>query len=428
MTISLPPAPADQTDQVAQNAPGFDPASVLDLVEQGILSVLSIPIQQILGGLPLQQFPQQQNAGAGDLANQIDPLGLITPVVNILPALGNGADPTQMFKGVSDALDGTAMPVQRALESVAQDWQGRSSSAADAKTREAVANGAEVATQADLLRANLSTAAGDVEQARMRIIDSIDEYQATIAAIDPSTPEGAVVAMEAAKQATTESAAVIEELEDTLAAKAAEVSTIGAPVRVANSPGAGGAMAGGMLSPLMGLARLDPSGVLGTVFGDPRLTPQGLAGNFMDLLFLPQTMTEMNQGIKTMNTTLGETNLIMTGLGAAMAGLDGRLVSLDGRLVSLDGRLDQTNRAVGSMVRLIPGMVGELQNAAIKMQGSTDAVNQNTEEVKKATTATTATGEEIVEMRKQLEGVTDLVPDWLKPKRKLEWPPMPDPQ
>jgi hypothetical protein len=120
----------------------------------------------------------------------VDPIGLITPVVHALGALGtgqfSGIDPTQMLGGVSDAFDRTSIPLQQSTGRVSHDWQGASGAAIGAKSRAAVANGAEVATQADGLRNNLSTAAANVTQARTRMIDIIDEFQAKLAAVDVS--------------------------------------------------------------------------------------------------------------------------------------------------------------------------------------------------------------------------------------------------
>jgi cell wall-associated NlpC family hydrolase len=172
----------------------------------------------------------------------VDPIGLITPVVNAFGALGSGQfsgiDPTQKLRGVSDALDRTSIPLQRATSAVAHDWQGSSGAAVNAKTRAAVANGAEVATQADGLRTNLSTAAANVAQARIRMIDIIDDYRSTIAAIGPdvATPAGRQAAVAAANRATRDSTAVMTELQRSLGIQAEEVRKIGAPIPVTTPP------------------------------------------------------------------------------------------------------------------------------------------------------------------------------------------------
>lgn len=203
----------DPTGELAQQEPGFDAAPVIAATEHGLLDFLNTPAQQVLGQLPLRQFPQDAPTdqapadpagpspvdpmqvlspifgGLGSLASGVtgltglDPTGLITPVVNALGALGtsqfSGIDPTQILRGVSGAFDRTAASLQQARGAVAHDWQGASGAAVDTKTRAAVANGAEVATQADGLRDNLSTAAAAVGQARTRVVDVIDEYQST---------------------------------------------------------------------------------------------------------------------------------------------------------------------------------------------------------------------------------------------------------
>jgi cell wall-associated NlpC family hydrolase len=256
---------ADTTGELAQQAPGFDAAPVIAAAERGLLDFLNTPTQQILGQLPLQRLPEQAPPGdppppspfdptqvispiLGALGtglsglSGVDPLGLITPVVNALGALGpgqfSGTDPTQKLRGVSNAFDRTSVPLQRATGAVAHDWQGSSGAAVNAKTRAAVANGAEVATQADGLRTNLSTAAANVAQARMRMVDIIDEYRATMAAIGPdvATPAGRHAAVAAANRASRDSTAVMTELQRTLGIQAQEVSKIGAPVPVTAPP------------------------------------------------------------------------------------------------------------------------------------------------------------------------------------------------
>ena len=190
------------TGQQAQGLSGYDAAPAIASAEQGLLDFLGTPIQQILGGLGLQQFPQgpaqdpQQSGAPADPLSGFDPFQLISPVIDGLGTLGtgqfSGADPTQALKGVSDAFDGTAMPMQRAIGAVSQDWQGGSGAAADAKARAAVADGAQVANQADGFRANMSNAAGNVAQARAAMVDIIDQYNANLAAIGPDidTPAG----------------------------------------------------------------------------------------------------------------------------------------------------------------------------------------------------------------------------------------------
>jgi cell wall-associated NlpC family hydrolase len=173
-------------------------------------------------------------------------MGLIAPVVNALGTLGtgqfSGIDPTQILRGVSGVFDRTAPPLQRARGALSEDWRGASAAAVDTKTRAAVANGAAVATQADGLRDNLSTAAAAVGQARTRMIDVIDEYRSTLAAIGPNiaTPAGRQAAVAAANQASKDSTAIMTDLQRTLGVQAKEVSKIGTPVPVTDSPDKGG--------------------------------------------------------------------------------------------------------------------------------------------------------------------------------------------
>jgi hypothetical protein len=242
----------EQTGHLATGLPGFDASPAIAAAERALLDFLNTPIQQILNQLPLQRFPEQPPAGqppaepAGPhqpadpagMGSPFDPMQIISPVVGALGTLGSGLfpglDPTQIFSGVSDAIDGTAMPLQQARTSLAHDFQGGAGGAADAKTRAAVADGAEVATQADGLRENLSSAASDVAHARRQMIDIIDEFQAQIAAIGPaiSTPSGRAAAIAAANNAHKEATAVMKELQGKLGTQAEKASAIGRPVEV----------------------------------------------------------------------------------------------------------------------------------------------------------------------------------------------------
>jgi hypothetical protein len=353
-------APADPTAEQAQQAAGFDPSSIISAVEGGLLDFLKMPMQQKLNDLPLQQFSQPSPANTAGL----DPLQLIAPVVNGLGALGNGQfsgiDPTQMLQGVSNAFDGTATPLQQARGSVAHDWKGGANATADAKTHAAVANGAQVATQADGLRDNLSNAASDVAQARKRMIDIIDEFQSKMAAIDLSTPDGRAAAVAAANEANTESAAVMKDVQGKLGASAQQASAIGTPVKVANAPG------GSMMAPLKALAGLDPTGSLNTIVSDPRLTPKGLTGNFMDLLFLPSTVNEMNQNLKATNATMSRTNSIMTGLGTTMTETNGTI----GKTNNIMSGLGTTIGATNSIMTGLGNTLGTTNSRMASLNGS----------------------------------------------------------
>jgi peptidoglycan DL-endopeptidase CwlO len=272
MSAPLQTVPAAATGASAHFSAGPDPAPAIAAAEHGLLHFLNTPTQQILSQLPLQRFPDAVPAdpespdaaspnpfdptqvispildalGAlGGLASGLgglDPLGLIAPVVNAFGALGtgqfSGLDPRQVLGGVSNAFDRTASNLGDATGSVAHDWQGASGAAATAKTRTAVADGAAVATQADGLRDNLSTAAANVALARTKMVDIIDDYQATIAAIGPDvgTPAGRQAAVAAANQAVKNSSGVMSELQRTLGTQAEEVAAIGAPVQVTEEP------------------------------------------------------------------------------------------------------------------------------------------------------------------------------------------------
>lgn len=347
-------ASTEQPGQPAQSLPGFDATQAIADVEQSLLNGLGTPVQQALGELPLQHFSPMLPAnpqGLAGLANQLDPFNLITPVIHGLGTLGSGQfaglDPRQILTGISNAFDGTSTPLQQSANSLANDWQGQSGSAADARTRAAVANGADVANQADGLNSNLSTTTASVAQARQQMVDIIDEYQAKVAAADPSTPAGRRARVAAANQANAEATAVMQELQDNLGSQAQQVSAIGTPVGVSQAPATKGSVAGGPLGSMA--ASADPTGVLSTVLGDPRLNPRSLAGNTMDLLFLPQTMTQLNQGMAQTNRTMAQTNSIMTGLGRTMKTTNGTIGHTNSIMTGLGKTIGNTNTIMSGL-------------------------------------------------------------------------------
>jgi hypothetical protein len=294
MTSSSPGVQVDATGQLAQAIPGFNPTAVINAADTGLADYLGMPIQQILDKFRLGQLPSPPTAapaapGAptnpGGSVNPIDPTQLISPVVNALGTLGNpqlAAMPTSMLDGISNAFDNVSGPVQQALAAMEQGWQGESGAATAAKTAAALANGSEVATQANGLQGSLVAAAAEVAKARAHLIEIINEFLATVAASGPNI--FAIIA--AAAKAVAETAQVMTETQSSLAAQAATVSAIGTPVNVTAAPQLGTSGAGllgsllgssttsamspasatnalGMLSPLMSVASVGISPALG---------------------------------------------------------------------------------------------------------------------------------------------------------------------
>ena len=136
-------------------------------------------------------------------------------------------------------------------------WQGASGTTAAAKTATAIANGAEVGAQSDALKGNLATAATNVAQARVRLIEIIAEFQATMAAIGPNIifPWGWAAAIAAANKAIAMTTEMMTELQTSLGAQAAEVTAAGAPVEVTAAPQlAASSPMSSLASPLMSMA------------------------------------------------------------------------------------------------------------------------------------------------------------------------------
>ena len=190
----------------------------------------------------------------------MDPSALISPVTDALGTLGSGLfdgmDPTAMLGAISQVFDSSGGSLAQPLGSLSDSWQGTSSTAAATKTAAAIANGSEVGAQSDALRASMATAATDVAQARVRLIEIITEFQATMAAIGPNIifPWGWAAAIAAANKAIAMTTTAMTELQSSLSGQAAQVTTAGLPVNVTAAPQAGGSPLAGLVSSLMAMA------------------------------------------------------------------------------------------------------------------------------------------------------------------------------
>lgn len=209
-----------------------EPSSVISSLEQGLLNDISTPVQQTLSELPLQQFGvSSPSATTVPSASAIDPLGLITPVINSLSTLGtgqfSGVDPTQILSGISDAIEGNTAPLQKALGTAATAFQGEAGTAANNATTAALANGTAVANQANGIGNILSSAASTVSQARQQLLDIIDGYQGTLAASDLSTAAGKSAVLTAANQANSAGTGIMQELQSSLGSLGSQLSALG---------------------------------------------------------------------------------------------------------------------------------------------------------------------------------------------------------
>jgi hypothetical protein len=252
--------------------PSYDPTPVIAAQEQSLQDYLNLPVKEILERLGLPPFadgkpqeepppPEAQPDAAQPQGSPMDPSALISPVTDALGTLGNGlfegVDPTAMLQGISQVFQSTGSSLKPALSSVDDAWQGASGTTAAAKTAAAVADGAEVGAQSDALKSNLTTAATNVAQARVRLIEIIAEFQATMAAIGPSIifPWGWAAAIAAANKAIASTAEVMTELQTSLGAQAEQVTAAGAPVEVTAAPEmAASSPMSSLASPLMSMA------------------------------------------------------------------------------------------------------------------------------------------------------------------------------
>lgn len=306
MTPTPSPLATDSTGALAPSVSGADATPVISAGEQRLSDYLAMPTQHILDQLRQQTSsnaaaatPSGQSlsnasmpANPGGAINPVNPSSLISPVINALGTLGTGqfagTDPTSMLNGITNAFSAASGPVQQALSAVQQGWLGESSAAAATKTNAALANGADVATQATGLQHSLSAAAADVAQARVQLIAIINEFEATVAAIGINIifPWGWAAVLAAAAQAVTQAAQVVTETQTSLAAQASAVSAIGAPVAVAALPQLGGSMAGQLSSALGGstgstsaMSMLSPLMYAASAGISPAMSAASAAGN-----------------------------------------------------------------------------------------------------------------------------------------------------
>lgn len=267
MPTILPPRPVTPVGQLAQQVPGYDATPVIAAQEQNLQDFLNLPVRQILERLglppiadqkPAEEPPPEGQPEQQPPANPMDPSALISPVTDALSSLGSGlfegVDPTTMLQSISKMFDSTGGSMSKSVSSAGDAWQGASGTAAAAKTTAAISDGAEVGSQSDALRASLSAAATNVGQARVRLIEIITEFAATIAAIGPMIifPWGWAAAIAAANKAIATTAEVMTELQTSLATQAAQVTTAGAPVGITAAPEGASSLAG--LASLMPMA------------------------------------------------------------------------------------------------------------------------------------------------------------------------------
>jgi hypothetical protein len=271
MAALLPSPPVNPTGQLAQYMPGYDPAPVITAQEQSLQDYLNLPVKEILERLGLPPFadgkppeeglPPEAQPDEPPQASPMDPSALISPVTDALGTLGDGlfkdVDPTALLQGISQVFQSTGGSMKQSLASVDDAWQGAGGTAAAAKSAAAITNGAEVGAQSDSLKSSLTTAATNVAQARVRLIEIIAEFQATLAAIGPNIifPWGWAAAIAAANKAIASTAEVMTELQTSLGAEAAEVTAAGTPLEITSAPQAAAASpTSSLAAPLMQMA------------------------------------------------------------------------------------------------------------------------------------------------------------------------------
>jgi hypothetical protein len=257
------PSPGDPTSNLAHGLSGVDPHSVIDAHESHLADYLNQPVHDILARLGLPPLAAAAPPpGAPDATtpaappNPMDPSQLIQPVTDALGTLGSGqfgnSDPTQMFQGISQALESAGQSVQQALSSLGSAWQGNTASAAGTQTNATLADGQKVASQATDLNASLSSAVATVAQAQAQLMAIINEFAAKMAAIGPNIvfPWGIAAAIEAANEAITSTTEVMTETQTSLGALAQQTTAAGSPVNMTHAPqlDAGSAMIGGPAS------------------------------------------------------------------------------------------------------------------------------------------------------------------------------------
>ncbi|MGE0217119.1 hypothetical protein [Mycolicibacterium sp.] len=234
----------------------------VDTSHASLTDYLNQPVREILDRLGIKSPPAPQPTEPQGRPSEhpdpeppvapaapFDPMQLIQPVTDALSTLGSGQfgnlDPTAILGGITQSLESSGQAVQQALAGVGESWDGAAATAAQAKTAAVLDDGVKVGRQAAELSENLATAAATVAQSRARLIEIVNEFAATIAAIGINIifPWGIAAAIAAANLAVTRATEVIAETQSTLGAQAAQVTATGAPVDVTAVPQAGARMA-----------------------------------------------------------------------------------------------------------------------------------------------------------------------------------------
>lgn len=391
-----------------QSVPEIDAASVVDAHNTSLAAYLNQPVQDVLARLGVAPWQGGGPApAAGVPAGQpspVDPLQLIQPVTDALGTLGSGqfdqSDPTQTLQGITQTLESAGQSMQQALSDLAGQWQGAAASAAWSSTRNALTDGAAVSRQSAGLADSLSTAAATVQQAQARLIQIIDQFTATIAAIGPNIifPWGIAAAIAAANEAVTEATEVMTDTQGTLGSQASRVAADGAPVPVSAVPQLGlqgmdqvGQMASTMAAPAMQGIGAVMSAVGGATAGtanlgdhhDPDRVPDAVGdaapmvggGGFGGggggpvvapppaRLVTPMTASPEVRAVEPRITTVGSTGVgggPMMGGGAGMGGGQGMRAGLGSahQAAAYLHTTDQGDEIVGDLGSAAPPVIG----------------------------------------------------------------------
>ncbi|MBJ8338586.1 hypothetical protein JGU71_06795 [Antrihabitans sp. YC3-6] len=231
---SFTPAPVDQ--------------AALDLIRNSPVGpMLDMPVNDILGNLglpPLPQLPPMPPMPGLPPLPVIDLTLLLKPLTDLLGSFGTGQldasgfDPSQIFTGISKALDTSISVGSAGLQALDKVWSSSASLAAVAKGTEAQANTAAVSTQGVNTSINIQTAAAIVAHGVALLQAIIAKFIGVVVATGPFlvTPPGQAVVLAAATESLAEGTIVVAETRAQLFGPTGAMTANGQQVPITNAP------------------------------------------------------------------------------------------------------------------------------------------------------------------------------------------------
>jgi peptidoglycan DL-endopeptidase CwlO len=157
---------------------------------------------------------------------------LTTPLRELQAAVGTGAfpadDPVTMLRDASRVLTDVAASGTAVAGQLGGAWSGLAADAATRTLSMALGGAAELAAHASNMAGRVGAASDAVVRAKARLQRIVEDFEATARALESGLPQNAGALIEAARQALSDAAGVVAELEDELDGHAAAVTESGA--------------------------------------------------------------------------------------------------------------------------------------------------------------------------------------------------------